>query len=564
MDNDEHAAAYVKEPLRVGDASEIQWQESTDVLIVGYGGAGVCAALEARAEGVDVLAIDRFEGGGATALSGGIYYGGGTPYQKAGGWDDNAEEMYKYLKEEIGEVVRDDTLRRFCDQSSDNMAWLTSHGVSFGSNIYEGKRSYPPKGYDIYYSGNEFSPDFASIARPAPRGHKVAGPGYTGGALFDSLAGSARSRGVRLQNHTLVDRLVVDGDNRVIGVEVLRIEPGSAAWRAHRKLIAKVNAWQRFVEKPALAAAAKARKMEQTHGKPVFIRARKAVVLTTGSFAFNREMVRHYAPKFADAMALGTISCDGSGVVMGKDVGAALGRMDSVTAWRSISPPKQFVQGVVINTEGRRFVAEDVYLGRLGHELAQQPGQRAWVIIDNRAYWSSFKETIPRFGEEGYLEFRGPLLLNLLFNSTRGKTLARLAAKLGVDPTGLEAEIADYNAGVSAGRDRLKKKPGNCQALGAGPYWAIDISVGSKKFLCPTIPMGGLMVDEDSGQVLGVSGTPIAGLFAAGRAAVGIPSGFYVSGSSIADCVFSGRRAGRHAAMVSAREDDGATQAASA
>src|SRR5690606_19856105 len=210
MDNDDHAAAYVKEPLRVGDATEVQWQESTDVLVVGYGGAGVCTALEARAEGVDVLAIDRFDGGGATTLSGGIYYGGGTPYQKAGGWDDNAEEMYKYLKKEIGDVVRDDTLRRFCDQSSDNMAWLTSHGVGFGSNVYEGKRSYPPKGYDIYYSGNEFSPDFASLARPAPRGHKVAGPGYTGNTLFDTLAGSARSRGVRLQSHTLVDRLVVD------------------------------------------------------------------------------------------------------------------------------------------------------------------------------------------------------------------------------------------------------------------------------------------------------------------------------------------------------------------
>ena len=155
------------------------------------------------------------------------------------------------------------------------------------------------------------------------------------------------------------------------------------------------------------------------------------------------------------------------------------------------------------------------------------------------------------------MEFRGPLLMNLLFNSTRGRTLAQLAQKLGVDPAGLEAEVADYNAGAAAGNDRFKKKYSNCKPLGPGPYWAIDISVGSKKFPCPTIPMGGLAVDEDSGQVVGQRGAPIPGLYAAGRAAMGVPAGFYVSGSSIADCVFSGRRAGQHAAS---QGDEGAPE----
>jgi len=81
--------------------------------------------------------------------------------------------MYNYLKQEIGDAVRDETLRRFCNQSSTNMDWLCSHGIGFGSKVYEGKRSFPPKGYDIYYSGNELSPEFEKIARPAPRGHKV-------------------------------------------------------------------------------------------------------------------------------------------------------------------------------------------------------------------------------------------------------------------------------------------------------------------------------------------------------------------------------------------------------
>jgi len=69
--------SYVAEPIIVDPATQ-QWDDAADVLIVGFGGAGVCAALEARAQGAEVLALDRFEGGGATALCGGIYYGGGT------------------------------------------------------------------------------------------------------------------------------------------------------------------------------------------------------------------------------------------------------------------------------------------------------------------------------------------------------------------------------------------------------------------------------------------------------------------------------------------------------
>lgn len=544
MNNDNHAAAYVQPALRVEDENAIDWVETADVVVVGYGGAGVCAALEAREAGADVLAVDRFEGGGATTLSGGIYYGGGTPWQKEAGYDDTPEEMFRYLKAEIGDVVRDQTLHRFCEQSYPNMQWLQRHGLDFGGRVYEGKRSFPPKGYDLYYSGNEFSPAFTNVARCAPRGHKVKGPGYTGDTFYNTLKESALKAGVRFRAHTLVDRLVVDAHNRVIGVEVLQLEPNSEGFRQHLKIIRKVNRYQRFIEKSAMNAAQKIRAIEQAHGKRKYLRARHGVILTTGSFAFNKEMLCHYAPKFKDAMPLGTISCDGSGVVLGQSVGAALGRMDSVTAWRSISPPVQFVQGIVINKEGRRFAAEDAYLGRLGHEMAQQTDQRAWVIIDSHAYWTSYQDTIPRAGEEGYLEFKGPLLMNLLFNAVRGSSLAKLAEKIGADPEGLEAEVAQYNAGIENGRDRLDKKPANCRPIGKGPYYAIDISVGSKKFNCPIIPMGGLRVDEDSGQVLAEDDQPIDGLYAAGRAAVGIPSGFYVSGSSIADCVFSGRRAG--------------------
>src|SRR5215208_3879805 len=103
-----------------------------DVVMVGYGAAGVCAALEARARGADVLALDRFNGGGATQVSGGIIYaGGGTWVQRQAGIDDDAEGMFAYLQAEIGDAVRPETLHRFVDSSPAMIDWLTVHGVPF-------------------------------------------------------------------------------------------------------------------------------------------------------------------------------------------------------------------------------------------------------------------------------------------------------------------------------------------------------------------------------------------------------------------------------------------------
>jgi 3-oxo-5alpha-steroid 4-dehydrogenase len=78
----------------------------------------------------------------------------------------------------------------------------------------------------------------------------------------------------------------------------------------------------------------------------------------------------------------------------------------------------------------------------------------------------------------------------------------------------------------------------------------MDVSLESRLYPCPTISFGGLVVDEETGLVKREDGSMIPGLYAAGRTAVGIASNSYVSGLSIADCVFSGRRAGRHAALI--------------
>jgi len=543
-----NTSQFSVEPLVISEAEKLQWHEESDVVIAGFGGAGACAALQAAESGADVIAVDRFAGGGATALSGGVVYGGGTPYQKAAGLDDSADEMYKYLKHEIGNVVGDQTLRKFCNESNENFAWLNSHGVHFGSALYEDKCSYPPKGYDLYYSGNESSPSNTHVAKSAARGHRTVGEGYTGKVFFKALSESAQAKGVKFLSHSFVNRLVTDKSGTVIGIELMQLPENTRAIKTHKKLIHKVNIFDRFFASRAAKTGKKIEQIERENARRLYIRARKAVVLCTGSFTFDREMVRHFAPKYAQGMALGTTGCNGDGIKLGLGLGAKLGYMDSVTSWRSINPPATFVKSIVVNKAGKRFIAEDIYLGHLGHAVAHQQDQTAWLIIDSDTYWQAFKYTMPEFRDEHYLELRGPLLFNLLFSKKRAATLRALAKKIDVDPDGLCAEVENYNEAVTSGADLLQKRQVNLRAVGQGPYYALNLSTGNRKYPCGNIPMGGLAVDEDTGQVLREDNSPINGLYAAGRGAVGVPSGFYVSGMALADCVFSGRRAGRAAA----------------
>ncbi len=114
----------------------LEWDEHTDVVVVGFGGAGACAALEAARSGASVLAVDRVTGGGATAMSGGIVYaGGGTSVQKAAGVVDTVDDMVAYLRQETGDVVSEATLRRFCAESAAMVDWLAEAGVSFDSTV---------------------------------------------------------------------------------------------------------------------------------------------------------------------------------------------------------------------------------------------------------------------------------------------------------------------------------------------------------------------------------------------------------------------------------------------
>ena len=533
----------------INDPGNGYWDSEVDVVIVGFGGAGACAAIEAADNSVSVLAIDRFDGGGATAASGGVYYGGGTRFQRDAGFDDNADEMYKYLDRELGGVVAPQTLRRFCDENNANLEWLVRFGMQYGSRFNGDKTSFPGKGVDLYYSGNEVSPAAEAIAKPAARGHKVIGEGQTGHIFYDVLKQAAIKRGVKLWAHSPVTKLLTDANGSIVGVEVNRLTEGSSALRRHastyrwaKRLVGLVTA------QSAQTYAGKLASIEAENVTTVRVRARKGVVLASGGYIFNHAMMAAETPLYKDAPPLGIPGCDGSGIALGRSVGGATDRMDYVCASRSIAPPLAFVKGAVVNANGQRFVNEDAYTGTLGRLVAESPNGTAWLILDRTMLREALVNSLPGGGRLLLIHCL-PSLMSIFFGSRKAATLAALAGKCGLPTEALQRTIAEYNESIAINTpDAFGKRQKYRKAITTGPFYALDISLRSKTAPLFAFTLGGLVVDEDSGEVKRSDGTTISGLYATGRAAVGLPSNFYISGLSIADCVFSGRRAGKHAA----------------
>ena len=143
--------------------------------------------------------------------------------------------------------------------------------------------------------------------------------------------------------------------------------------------------------------------------------------------------------------------------------------------------------------------------------------------------------------------YKLPMLLRIIFGGTRrAKSIGKLATKCGIDPGGLERTVTAYNAGKADDGETVRKSAEQSKPLVDGPFTAINVSIGSPFSLTLMFTLGGLVVDEESGLVKRADGSPIAGLYAAGRTAVGLCTRSYISGTSIGDCVFSGRRAARH------------------
>jgi len=559
-----HWFSSARMPHVVADEAHVEWDDQADFVVAGYGGAGIAAAIEAAERGLQVLAIDLFQGGGSTAINGGVVYaGGGTSIQREAGVEDDAEEMFKYLTLETRGVLKDETLRRFCEQSPAMIDWLRERGVRFDSTLYRGKTSYPPLKYFLYHPDSSLLPSHAAVAKPAARGHKVWSPpsnaaiGF-GKHLTDPLRLFASRRGVRFMAQTEARQLILSQSGPVLGLRVMQLPPGAEAEECGR-LMALASKWQLMLpnnfpgSKYTNAIAGhywkRAGAIKAAHSIERCIRARRGVCLSTGGFIQNRPMVNHYAPGYSPSMAMGAAGDNGSGIRLGQSAGGAVDRLDRISSWRFLNPPKAFAAAMLVNASGERYINEGLYGATIGQALGDEQGGVGWLILDRALYREAWRQV----RKDDMLPFqRQPAKLALLF-ARKARTLDKLADKCGFNPQCLRQTTDSYNRAAAGWQeDVFGKDQSDMHSIVQGPFYAIDVSITSGLFPLPAMTVGGLKINELTGEVLREDGSEIPGLYAAGRAAIGLPSHLYVSGLSAADCIFSGRRAGAHAAAPAA------------
>ncbi len=477
-------------PILESDVSS--WSGDSDVVVVGFGGAGACAAIAAHDGGASVTVLEAASAsGGSTELSSAeIYLGGGTAIQQAVGYDDSVEAVYGYLMDSNGPQADPEKTRAYAEGGAAHLEWLMSLGVPFKKSELKERAMMALTDDCLLYTGSEKAWPYNTRYPPAPRGHNLEIEGDNGGPLLTKiLLEQVEKRGVDVHYDSRALRLIVDRhgpDQRVIGI-VVRIDMQEHCFRA-----------------------------------------RKGVVLCAGGFIMNEAMVAQYCPQFLEHRTpIGNPNDTGSGIQMGLSVGARAINMHEGFLSLPFYPPATLTHGIFVNGQGQRFINEDAYHGRIGCFLVEQ-AYPVYLILNVEDYGN--------YETESWLQ--APV-------AGTGETLAELVSELNLPPGQLEQTLERYNRDVTAGSDTLFHKDREWLKTIKAPFVALDCSPGSGAYF-PCFTLGGLDTTP-GGAVRSVLGDIIPGLYAAGRTACGVPrrGDGYASGSSVGDATFSGRAAGR-------------------
>ena len=507
-------------------------EKTVDVVVVGGGGAGVAAAVAAAEQGVSVVLIEKAAAlGGNTMRSGGVY-NAYDPGRQA------AVDMTPVLMQQLDEILSlnpaehgdyADVITRLQAQITEYKAGDTSKLFDtpelHAYHIYVGGKRTDLQGNDIVSKvelaeilandalagiewlesyGLEWTDDISTVLGALwPRTHSNVKPLGTG--YVNTLAEAAEKMGVEIMTETKGMELLTE-NGRVTGV-----------------------------------------KAQQANGTTVILHANNGVVMASGGYGANPEMRAEYNTYWPE-MPLGmpttnTNDATGDGITMGLAVGASLEGMGFVQLMPSSHPETGALSGGVwgsaeeqmfVNKEGKRFVNE--YSGRdvLASAALQQEDALFFIIGDQNTSGN------PQLGGTNIW---GDSIDTLIETKSifKADTLEDLAEQLGMDPAVLVAEVDKYNGYIEAQNDPEFGKKSFGAKIENAPFYATPRS--------PSVhhTMGGLEIDEFA-RVLNESGTPIAGLYAAGEVAGGVHAGNRLGGNALTDIIVFGRIAGASAA----------------
>lgn len=458
-----------------------------DVIIVGGGGAGLSAAIEAKLAGASVMVLEADTRlGGATGASAGVFYACNTSVQKARGIEDSPDAMFEYVMAINQWALKPDIIRHICEQSGPTIEWLIDLGVKF-----------PPE--YLVCSGVENT----------PRGHPSEGAGH---GIAERLINHAGVLGIETALGTRVERLLVE-DGRVVGVHA-----GGMDLRAPVTVIATGG----FGNNPDMV-------------KRLFPSIARLYPWTWA--------VHDPVPFIlGDGITMGESV---GAAITGRDSGLMLPTSGFGKFIEAFLPPWV----MMVNDNGHRFVPECAAYTIVGYLIDEQPGHHAWCIFDeptlveasnDSSYLDPYNAGIssPIWEEDTLRQHAASGRIKT------GATIAELAATCGIDAAALEEQTARYNADCDAGVDRtyFKETP-KMFPVRQGPFYAVEV-----KPAIIGVTGAGLDIDRQC-RVLDQAGRAIPGLYAAGETA-GVTQGkrYAGGGFSIGPAVVLGREAGRQAA----------------
>jgi fumarate reductase flavoprotein subunit len=461
-----------------------------DVIIVGGGGAGMSAAIEARLAGARVMIIEA-DGklGGATALSGGVFFAAGTSVQRARGIEDSADAMFDYVMTINQWRVKPDIMRFIADNSATSLDWLIELGAVF-----------PP---ELLTKGG---------IETVHRAHPCA---IAGAGIAEALSNRVGVLGIDVAFGTRVERLLME-NGKVVGVHALGTD-----LTAHAVIVTTGG----FGNSPEMLAR----------------------FFPTAAQHGRRTWAVHQDAPFILGDGLKLAEQVGAAIV-GHDTGLLLPNSGHGKFVEPFLPPWL----MMVNIKGKRFIPEMASYAISGYALNEQPEGRAWAIFDEEAlkiashdlrYLNPYGsgENLPTW-EEATIRQRvakGEIL--------KAETLFDLATMCGLSPRALEHTVSEYNEDCDAGVDRHwgqteeKKFP-----VRTGPFYACEVKAS-------VIGGTGAGFDIDTQcRVLDEDGVPIPGLYSAGEV-LGVIQGRRYSGGgmSIGPAITMGRQAGRRAAANS-------------